>query len=431
VNSRLFVTAAVALCAATIGGAAEGRTAQARRLVHEAEAAQTAGDRAAVVAKLDAAVERQPGWPELRLKLAEAQVAAARTAEAIATLNGLAALGVYQPVETDSSFAPLRTNPDFQMALAALRSNLRPRGDGEVAFELPNVSGLIEGIGWRAATDSYYFGDVNERCIWLRTREGAVTRFGPPDDRLLGVFRVAVDESRGALWAATSAVPQMSGYSATLKGAAGLTELDLKTGAVRRVIFTPRDGADHLLGDLVLASDGTVYATDTFAPIVWRLRPGEKSLDVFVRNNAFGSLQGIACSPDGRGLFVTDYAEGLAFIDFATRSVRVLEPPPNTTVLGCDTLVVAPDGALIAVQNGTQPQRVLRLEVNHQHTALTRVDVLLSGHPAIVDATLGTIVRDTFVFIANGGWNRFEPGAAPPATTSVPILRIPLQRAAR
>jgi sugar lactone lactonase YvrE len=431
VNVRSLVTVAVVLYAATLGGGAESHTAQARQLLHDAEAAQAAGDQAGGVAKLQAAVDRQPGWPELRLKLATAQVVAGRTADAIATLGGLAALGVFQPAETDNAFAPLRTNAEFQAALAALRSNLQPRGAGEVVFELPNVHGLIEGIGSRAAMGAYYFGDAHERCVWLRTADGAVTRFSQPDDRLLGVFRIAVDERRGALWAAMGAVPQMARYSDSLKGTAGLAELDLKTGELRRVISVPRDGVDHLIGDLVLASDGTVYATDTFAPIVWRLRPGETRLEVLVRSDAFGSLQGVACSPDGRGLFVTDYAEGVAFIDFATRSVRVLEPPANVTVLGCDTLVVAPDGALIAVQNGTQPQRVLRLEVDRENSALARVEVLLSGHPAMVDATLGTIAGDAFVLVANGGWNRFEPGAPATGAVSVPIVRVPLKRGVR
>ncbi len=128
----------------------------------------------------------------------------------------------------------------------------------EAAFVLPEMRGLIEGIAFRPKTGAYYFGDVHLRCVWLRAADGRVTRFSAPDDRLLGVFRVAVDEPRGALWASMGALEQMDGFAATHKGAGGLAELDLATGAVRRVVLAPADGAPHLLGDFVQLADGTI-----------------------------------------------------------------------------------------------------------------------------------------------------------------------------
>ena len=67
------------------------------------------------------------------------------------------------------------------------------------AFTLPEMRGLIEGIAFRSKTGAYYFGDVHRRCVWVRAADCRVTRFGAPDDRLVGVFRVGVDEARGAL----------------------------------------------------------------------------------------------------------------------------------------------------------------------------------------------------------------------------------------
>jgi len=97
--------------------------------------------------------------------------------------------------------------------------------------------------------------------------DGRVTRFSAPDDRLLGIFRVVVDEPRGALWASMGALEQMDGFAATHKGAGGIAELDLATGAVRRVIMAPADGAPHLLGDFVQLADGTILATDVATAI--------------------------------------------------------------------------------------------------------------------------------------------------------------------
>jgi hypothetical protein len=318
----------------------------------------------------------------------------------------------------------------------------------QAAFVLPDMTGLIEGIAFRPKTGAYYFGDVRKRCVWRRDADGRVTRLGAPDDRLLGVFRVVVDEERGSLVAAISALPQMEGYTEAMKGTAGIAELDLETGTVRRVALVPADGANHVVGDLALAADGTIYATDSAAPILWRLVPtptprtpgsvrsadpgvlGGRAdpgvLEVFVRSERFGSLQGIALTDRG-SLLLTDYKSGLVSVDTETKEVRRLAAPPGSELRGLDTLLRTPDGVLVAIQNGTKTQRVLRLTVDPSATAVTRVETIAED-PAMVDATLGTMAGRDFVFIADGGWNLFEPGAPAPAPRAVPVLKVSLER---
>jgi sugar lactone lactonase YvrE len=309
---------------------------------------------------------------------------------------------------------------------ALLATLIAPQPAGptaEPAFTLPAMTGLIEGIAYRPKTGGYYFGDVHHRCVWLRAKDGTVSRFTTPDDRLLGVFRIAVDESRGALWLAMGALPQMAGFTEALKGVGGIAEVDLQTGAVRRIVRAPADGGQHLLGDLMLAGDGTIYATDTTAPVVWKLAPGATALDVVARD-AFKSLQGITTSADGRTLFVTDYPVGVLAIDLTAKAVRPLAAPEGANVRGLDTLLRAPDGSLVAIQNGTRTQRVLRLTLDGgAATAISKVD-LLAADPVMADATLGTFADGAFVFIADGGWGRFDPGKVDASPRPVPILRV-------
>lgn len=295
-----------------------------------------------------------------------------------------------------------------------------PRADA--AFILPQMTGLVEGIAFRPKTGAYYFGDVHLRCVWLRAADGTVTRFTAPDDRLLGIFRVAVDESRGALWASMGAIDQMQGVTPARKGAGGLAELDLATGQVRRVIAAPADGTPHLLGDFVQLADGTIYATDTTSPVIWRLAAGGSALEPLV-HGGFRSLQGITLSGDGRGLFVTDYPVGVLYVDIATKAIRPLVPPAGTDLRGLDTLLRTPAGALVAINNATARQRVLRLTIDGGATAITKVDIL-AADPAMADATLGTFAGDAFVFIGDGGWGRFEPGKVDASPRSVPVLRV-------
>ena len=293
----------------------------------------------------------------------------------------------------------------------------------ESAFVMPGMRGLIEGIAFRPATGAYYFGDVHLRCVWLRFADGRVTRFSAPDDRLLGVFRVAIDEARGALWLSMGAVEQMDGFGERHKGAGGLAELDLATGAIRRVVPAPADGRPHLLGDFVQLADGTILATDTTSPIIWTLAPGGSALVPLV-DGGFTSLQGITPDADARGLFVTDYRVGVLHVDIATKAIRPLTIPAGVDLRGLDTLLRTPDGALVAIFNATPRQRILRLTLDAAAAAITGIDVL-AADPAMADATLGTLVGGDLVFIADGGWNRFEPGKVDASPRPVPVFKVP------
>jgi sugar lactone lactonase YvrE len=290
------------------------------------------------------------------------------------------------------------------------------------------MSGLIEGVAWRKRTGEYFFGDVRERCVWRRTTDGSVIRFTAADDRIFGVFGIAIDETRGALWVATSAVPEMRSYAPGQEGAAGLAEFDLATGELRRAVRVPPDGRNHVLGDLALAPDGAVFATDSVSPVLWRLPTGGDALEPFVQSDEFMSLQGVALTADARGLWLTAYGNGLLHVDLATREARRLTIPPSTTLLGCDGIARTTGDDLIVVQNGGTPTRILRVSPHADHTAVTHIRVLEAAHAIMADATLGCSAGSDFVFIADGGWRFFTKDAvAPNGLRAVPVLRVRLE----
>jgi len=418
------------LCLALFAGgpatltAAEPAILAARRIAREALAAHGAKDEKTFLAKMQQAVALRPDYPRLLVNLAEAQVANGQLVEAVATLGRLADLGAHSPVDQDAELAALRERDDFKAVVKRIDANLLPVGEHEMAFTLPAMTGLIEGIAWREKTKEYFFGDVHARAIWARAADGKVRRFSEPDDNLFGVFALSVDEEHGALWAATSMVPGVSGYTPAQDGMAGLAEFDLDSGKLRRVIKLPVDGQARVLGHLALAPDGGVYLTDSVGGALWRLAPGGKELERFMENDEFVSLQDLAVTPDGRNLFLTDHANGLLCVDLGKRTVRHLDSPPNTTLVGLDGLALAPNGDLLAVQNGLHPLRALRLTVDETRSTVTDVKVLESAHPAMAEPALGCIAGDYFVFIANAGWSRFEnEDPKPTAPRPVPVFR--------
>ena len=436
-NSALRIASLLVALSTTVAARAEPPVAaQAMTLARDATKAAEAKDVATYLSKMEAAVALRPDFPRMLVNLAAAQVANERPDDALATLERLAALGLSSPVEKSEDFAALRDRPEFKAVLAKLADNARPSGEGNIAFSLREVTGLIEGIAWREKTGEFFFGDVNGRAVWVRAKgpkdkEATLRRFTPEGDELFGVFGLAVDEAAGVLWAATSAVAAMRGFTPDQDGTAALAEIDLETGAVRRVIPLVRKAGDqqsHVLGDLALAPDGGVLLTDSGGPTIWRLAPGGAALEVFAESAEFMSLQGIVVAPGGGALLVSDHANGLLRVDLATRTVRRLESPPDTTLLGLDGLALAPNGDVIAIQNGLRPNRVLRLTLDVAAEAVSAVTLLESAHFTMAAPSLGCIATGgEFFFVGNAGWTRFEGTDGKPSTPrSVPVFHTKL-----
>jgi sugar lactone lactonase YvrE len=411
--------------------------AQAMMLARDATKAAEEKDNATYLAKMEQAVALRPDFPRMLVNLAAAQVANEKPDEAIATLEKLAALGLSSPIEKNDDFAPLKPRKDYQAVLKKIAGNMQTKGAGEIAFTLRDVTGLMEGIAWRETTNEFYFGDVNGRGVWVWKRSddvkrdargGTLRRLTPEGDELYGVFGLAIDEASNTLWAATSAVAAMRGFTYDMDGTAALAEIDLTSGAVRRVIPVVRRSGDqqsHVLGDLALAPDGSVFVTDSGGPTLWRLAPGGTRLEASVESDEFMSLQGIVVLPEKGAVILSDHANGFLRVDLRTRQVRRLESPADTTLIGCDGLCLAPNGDIIAIQNGLRPNRVLRVVLDESAESIVSVEVLESGHLQMAAPSLGCLgPNGDFYFIGNAGWTAFEnTDAKPTAPRSVPIYR--------
>ncbi|MEX2043750.1 MAG: hypothetical protein WD941_00255 [Opitutus sp.] len=412
-----------------------GDVVRAMDLDREASVAEEQGDIPTFLSKIEEAAGLRPDFPRLLMKLAAAQLANEQAGAALATLGRIAAMGVSMPVERDDAFATLRGRPEFDAVLKKFAGNTRPQGSGEIAFALREVTGLIEGITWRESTGDFLFGDVNGRVVWIRDRNNSLRRLNVDSDELLGVFGLAVDTGQGALWAVMSAVPAMRGFSADQEGLAALAEIDLDSGEVRRTI-TLTAGARMpglpLLADVVVAPDGAVYATGSATGVVWRLPAGASALEPLAEDESLMTLSAMTIVAGGSALLVADRMSGLFHVDIGSGAVRRLEEPADTTLVGIDGLVTAADGTILAIQNGTNPNRILRLQLDLGTFRISGVTILEAGHFTMAAPSLGCIgPGGDFYFVGNSGWHRFGYGAEPTEPRSLPVFRTFRDPAAR
>lgn len=415
-----------AICALTLGASALSAAPRHTYLMREAAAAVQAGDQAVALAKLEEAALLRPDYPRIQLLLARAYAALERPADALAALQRLADMGLRMNVATDPALAALKDSPDFQAIAKQLAGGSTPAPAGEAVVTLPEITGIIESCLVDPGTQVWYFGDVRNRCVWQRdARSGALRKFTSDEDALDGVFKLALSADRKTLWAATASVSAMTGGETEDGKRSSLVAIDFATGRVRSRFPATAKGIRHLLGDFVIATDGSIYATDSIFQAVWRLLPDGTQLEVWLESDQFMNLQGLAFSADGLTLFVSDYANGIWQIDVATKYSFLLTAPANATFFGIDGIYTVP-GGLLAVQNGVNPQRVLRIEPAAPGPSATRV--VASGRPAMTDLALGQVFNGRLHFVGDSGWALFDPPpATPPPARTVTIYSTALE----
>ncbi|MEP6687514.1 MAG: SMP-30/gluconolactonase/LRE family protein [Gemmatimonadales bacterium] len=340
--------------------------------------------------------------------LASAYALSGDTSAALATLRHYAKLGYTADLDADADLAALRGQPAYDSLRQALRANAAPLVRSRPAFTLVERDLLTEGIAYDPSTRSFLVGSVHQGKILRVDARGHATTFVPAG--LPGFWAplgMRVDPARRALWVAASALPQTAGFDSANTGRSGVFRFDLATGALTGRYPIPDDGQPHTLGDVAIARNGDVYATDSRAPAVYRVRAGADSIERFLTSPLLLSAQGLALDADERSLYVADYSRGMLRVDLATREVRQLDTADDVLTLGIDGLYLV-GGSLIGIQNGVTPHRVVRLRLDAGGNRVEQAEVLERARPDYAEPTLGVVVGRDLYYVAASQWEKFR-----------------------
>ncbi len=353
---------------------------------------------------LNKADELNPNHPRITYNLAIAYMLNGKTDEAILSLDKLAEMKLFYQIENAKHFESLKNDPAFQNIVKKMAANSQPIGKSKTAFVVPEKGLVAESIAFDPATQSFYLASIAQRKILKIDKNGKTSIFADKNSDLWSISGMKIDSRNNILWATTTAHKQMPDLKADENGTSGILKFDLKSGKLIKKYLLSNQIREHWLGDLVIAPNGDVYATDSLSPTIYVIPKKKDEIEGFLEDSNFTSPQGLDITSDGKFILMADYAKGIFKINLENKQILRLSPPKNSTLLGIDGLYLY-QNTLIATQNGVNPQRIIRIYLSKDLEKIDRVEVLEANNPAFDDITLGVLVEKEFYYIANSQWN--------------------------
>jgi hypothetical protein len=361
-------------------------------------AALEAKDAKKALPDLEVAASFFPRDPDALLALARAKALTGDVEGALSSLSRAVALGGGAGADTDPAFASLRESPAFRALLPRILENGRPVSNAKTAFTIPEADLIPEGIAWDPGSRTLFVGSLAKNKIVAISADGGgrVRDFVPSGrDGLRMVLGMKVDPARKSLWVCSAEADAPGGNTTR---ASMLFRFDVATGKMLQKLESA-PGGRHLFNDIAIAKDGGLYLTDSEEGAVYRLRAGADKLEVFQPGGELFYPNGITLSDDGRLLYVA-HVLGIAAWELSSRRRFDLPSPDDVTPVGIDGLSFY-RGALVAVQNGFEPNRIAYFPLAPSLDRVTGLRVLERGHPAFEIPTTGTVAGNVYYFIAN------------------------------
>lgn len=340
----------------------------------------------------------------------------------LAELTTVANLGDGFLPDATQLFPSLTGRPEFERLLLRFTSALPHTPDAPLAFTVPDVRFIPEGIAHDPVSGDFFMGSGPQRRIVRIKPDGAVAELSRASDHLLPVLGLAVDATARRLYAVTS---NAFGYAGSDAPANRLVAYDLVRGAkLAEWAFPEAKG----LNDVSIGADGRLFVSDAERASVWRLDPATGAITALTPPDSFPGLNGLAVAGDAQHLYVA-HALGLSRVTLADGTSTRLTLPPRQTAAAIDGLYFW-RGHLLGIQNVTTPGRVIALRLAADGVTVTQVETLQSHHhPLFETPTTGAVAADGFYVLARTQLGLYDPekGYTAPGKLRPPaVIRVPL-----
>lgn len=370
--------------------------------------------------------------PTYMLRMASVEVHLGNNKEALAWMTRYAATGLTYDVTKDDDLKPLAGDQEFQSIATRMQANAKPVSHADLFCTLPQADLMPEDLTYDPASKTFIVSSIQHHTVYRvvppKSGKECTLQQIPLEENSQHwpTTAVSMDSRRKVLWVATAAFPDFEDVPKQEQGKTALLAVNPINGKVIKR-FDLGLKAPAVFGDMFVASDGTVYVTDSLGGGVYRLRGDLDSAKLEKIADGLFSPQTPALAHDGKRLFVADYSIGVAVVELATGKVDYLPHPENLAVTGLDGLCMAGD-SLIGIQNGTDPERIIRLHLNPEQSAITSLEIIEQSTERLGEPTHAILVGDTVYTTGNVGWGKInDHGKLKPGEqfTNPILLRFP------
>jgi hypothetical protein len=350
------------------------------------------------------------GSPVSGLEVARALLELHRPEEALIEVRRFVAMEQTNDILDSPLFQPVRKDVEAQ-----LQKNRASVAQATPSIQMADAGLLPEDIDYDPRSKRFFLTSILQHSIVALDAAGHRQAFAESPEHW-PMVALKVDEKRRLLWATEVAEDGFTAVQAADWGRSVLLEYRLDRGTLLSRHEVPAHGN---WGDMVLADNGDPVVSDGTGGGIYRLQGGElRRID----HGEFISPQTPAICRESHRAFVPDYVRGLAEFDLKSGAVRWLSTQGRYALDGIDGLYCH-GNALIAIQNGSSPQRVVSFALDPQKSEIRAETVIERATSTLGDPTHGVLVGDAFFYIANSGWSAIdERGVKKDSARSTPPL---------
>lgn len=363
--------------------------------------------------------------PTYALRMASVETHLGNKSAALQWMERYAAMGLTYDLASDEDLKPLLADEGWKKIAAQMEHGIAPVMHADHVCTIPIPDLMPEDLTFDKQSGTFIVSSIQHHSLYRvslpkerDSSKGSNTDCAVQELPLEAsakrwpVLAVSFDPPRNLVWMTASAMAGFAGFPKEDDGKAALLAVDPQDGKViRRFDLESKDPA--VLGDMSVAADGTVYLTDSIGGGIYRV-PGNvnrANLDKAKLEkiaDGFFSPQTPALAADGKRLFVAEYPLGIAVINLADPSnATALSHPDNIAVTGLDGMILV-GASIIGVQNGTEPERIVRYHLNDAQTAIESAEVIEQSTPRLGDPTHAVAVDGWIYVTANVGWNKVD-----------------------
>lgn len=349
-----------------------------------------------------------PNSGELKLALSSVYAAQGDKTATYDLLLQMQRQGFGYDLTTNAAFAKVNDTRAWNYIAENLKANLKQFGEGKVAYTLPKGDYLFESLAWDPKKKQLLAGSVREGKVYRVGKDGKLEAFIAPnaENGLWSVYAMATDPAGENLYVASTSAVYFKGFTQQDYGKAGIFKFRLSDGKlVGKYLLTP-DDQPRTLSTVAVGKNGEVFAVDGLRNIIYRLDGG--ALKPMVENPKLTSIRGLTVSGDGKTLYFADYQMGVFGVDLSAGKAFDLEYSPDTLVLGGIDGVYWYDNALVVIENGMSPRRIMRLTLDKSGRKVEKAMPLDVENAAWGLPTYGTTDGDSLYFVANSQKNNYD-----------------------